>query len=159
MIALHPLGPGDRALVEHLAVAPEQERFSGRAADAFDAAEPGVDLHAIAEGGRVVGFFKIDRRYPETHPFAQPGDVGLRGFLIDRREQGRGLAGAAVRALGPYLAARHPEAPAVVLTVNAANPAAIACYRKGGFTKTGELWHGGRAGPQHVMRRPLRAPA
>lgn len=157
MIALHPLGPGDRARVERFAVAPEQERFSGRPADAFDHPEPGVDLHAIAEAGRVVGFFKIDRRYPDAHPFARRDEIGPRGFLIDRREQGRGLASAAVRALGPYLAARHAGAPAVVLTVNRANPAAIACYRRGGFTDMGDLWHGGRAGPQHVLRMPLKA--
>ena len=156
MIALLPLGPGDRARVEHLRHGPGQDVFSGRPAEAFDAAEPGVDLHAIAEGDRVVGFFKVDRGYTDAHPFAAPGEVGLRGFLVDRAEQGRGIATAALRALPGHLAARHPKAPAVVLTVNCANRGAIALYRRGGFADTGEMWHGGRAGPQHVMRMRLR---
>ena len=134
---------------------PGQERFSGRADEAFDGAEPAVDLHAIVEGGRIVGFFKIDRRHPDAPPFAREGEIGLRGFLVDRAQQGRGIATAAVRALGGYLAARYPGAPSVVLTVNCADPAAVTCYRRGGFADTGEIHLGGRAGPQHIMRMPL----
>lgn len=155
MIALVPLGPGDRARVEHLRHGPGQDRFSGSPTAAFDAAEPDVDLHAIVEAGRVVGFFKIDRGYPREHPFARPSEVGLRGFPIDHAEQGRELARAAVRALPAYVAERHPVAPSVVLTVNRSNPAGIACYLAGGFEDTGEVWLGGRSGPQHVMRMML----
>lgn len=43
----------------------------------------------------------------------------------------------------------------MVLTVNARNPAARAVYLAGGFADTGELYLGGPAGPQHVMRLPL----
>lgn len=66
-----------------------------------------------------------------------------------------GIATAAVRAMGSYLRGHYPHAPAVMLTVNIANPAAVACYRNGGFTDTGEIWPKGDAGPQHVMRMAL----
>lgn len=159
-IRLLPLGPYDANRVAHIRVAPEQVKFSGTPSDAFATAEPGVDLHAIAlDGGPLVGFFKIDTAYTTRMGFAAPGELGLRGFLIDRESQGQGLATAATRALPAYLAERYPDAPAIMLTVNCANPAAIACYLKGGFADTGQIYAGGGAGPQHVMRMVLKADA
>lgn len=155
-IRLLPLGPYDANRVAHIRVAPEQVKFSGQPADAFAKGEAGVDLHAIAlEDGPLVGFFKIDTAYATRMGFAARGELGLRGFLIDRDRQGQGLATTATWALPAYLAHRYPGAPALVLTVNCANPAAIASYLKGGFTDTGQLYAGGGAGPQHVMRMGL----
>jgi hypothetical protein len=43
----------------------------------------------------------------------------------------------------------------IVLTVNVRNPVAIRTYRRGGFAEShaaaGALYHGGAAGPQHVL--------
>ncbi|MFY9633733.1 MAG: GNAT family N-acetyltransferase [Cellulosimicrobium cellulans] len=78
----------------------------------------------------------------------------LRGFLIDRRRQGRGLgtlAAAAAVATAAKLTARHTSAEAgVVLSVNEANPAGLAAYRKAGFRDHGQ-YLGGGAGPQRTM--------
>lgn len=152
---IEPLGRGAFARVAHLTVAPAQERFSGTVTDAFGADEPDVDFHAICLGADAVGFFKIDRDYARRHHFAGARDLGLRAFLIGRAYQGRGIGAAAVRALPGYLAAHYPEARGVVLTVNMSNPAAKACYRNGGFADTGEIYEGGQAGPQLVMRMGL----
>lgn len=154
-VTLSPLGTGDFARVAHIHVAPAQVKFSGTVAQAFEANEPGVDFHAIWTEGRTTGFFKIDRAYAKSHHFARPGELGLRAFLIDRQAQGQGIATAAVRTLDTYLPRHYPDARSVVLTVNMSNPAAKACYRKGGFTDTGEIYEGGMAGPQLVMRMPL----
>ena len=54
-------------------------------------------------------------------------------------------------ALKTYLPPRYPDRRRVWLTVNPDNPAAIAIYRKAGFTDTGEIWLHGRAGPQMIM--------
>lgn len=155
-LSLVPLGSDSFSKVAHIHVAPEQEKFSGQVADAFVEAEEGVDFHAIMEGEEAVGFFKIDRLYFERYPFAQFGELGLRGFLIDKTQQGRGVATGAVRLMPHYLPSHYPKAPALVLTVNCANPAAIACYLKGGFVDTSDIWPHGQAGPQHIMRMQLK---
>jgi len=154
-IALAPLGPGDLGRVAHIRVAPDQEAWSGTVAQAFDDDPARVDLHVIEADGVPVGLFKIDRDYRRSVPIATPGALGLRAFLIDRDRQGRGIATDALRALPDYLARHYPKAPAVELTVNHANGAAIACYLKGGFTDTGQDWGGGRAGPQDLLHLPL----
>ncbi|QUJ75169.1 GNAT family N-acetyltransferase [Sulfitobacter albidus] len=152
---LDPLSTDDFARVAHITVAPAQIKFSGTVAEAFETAEPGVDFHAIVEGDTPVGFFKIDRDYAQRYPFAAPDGLGLRAFLIDHAQQGRGLATRAVRALPAYLA-RHYIASTLYLTVNLVNAPAIRCYLAGGFTDTGDIWPHGDAGPQHIMRMDLR---
>ena len=154
-LTLLPLGKDEFSRVAHISVAPRQERFSGTVAEAFAADNRDVDFHAICHGETPVGFFKIDRAYAERHHFARAGDLGLRAFLIDEAHQGRGIGTAAVRALHAYLPTRYPATTGVVLTVNMSNPAAKACYRRGGFADTGEIWEGGQAGPQLVMRLDL----
>ena len=80
----------------------------------------------------------------------------LRGFLIDRRHQGKGLgtlaAVAAVREAAKLTAAMGGQQTGVVLSVNDVNPAGQAAYRKAGFEDRGE-YLGGDAGPQRTMYR------
>jgi GNAT superfamily N-acetyltransferase len=80
----------------------------------------------------------------------------LRGFLIDRRRQGRGLgtgaAEAAVREAVKLTAALGGQQTGVVLSVNVGNPAGLAAYRKAGFEDRGE-YLGGSSGPQRTMYR------
>lgn len=148
-VTLEPLSRNDLPRVEHLRVAPDQIRFSGSVAEAFASNEPDVDFHAILSENTVVGFFKIDRRYPDRYPFAPLGSVGLRAFLID-------LGSArACRALPAYLKQHYANAPSLYLTVNVINLAAIRSYRKGGFTDTGKTWQHSAAGPQHILYLPL----
>ena len=156
MIRLQPITRNDRDRVNHIAVLPSQEPFCGTIAHHFAADEPECDFHIVLRDEDVVGFFKIDRAYFEKFTFAQPHEIGLRGVMIDRAEQGKGTGKAAIRALRDYLPARYPWAASVVLTVNQINPAAIATYLAAGFQNTGELYHGGKIGPQHIMRMPLR---
>ena len=56
----------------------------------------------------------------------------------------------------PGLVTRElPGARTVVLTVNVRNQVARQLYLRHGFTDTGELYLGGSAGPQHVLRLVL----
>ena len=158
LLSLCPVGPDEFGRVSHIRVTPEQVKFAGTVVLAFQMAERAVDFHAICRDAHPVGFFKIDRAYDRAHWFAREGELGLRAFLIDQACQGQGIATSAVRALGPYLSDRYPGSQSVALTVNMANPAAITCYRRGGFVETGQVYEGGGAGPQHVMRRELGAP-
>lgn len=154
-LSLAPVAASEFGRVAHIAVHPDQVRFSGTVRQAFDRREKGVDFHAIRLGDRSVGFFKIDRNYSENHWFARAGEPGLRAFMIDKDHQGLGIASGAVRAFSEYLPAQYPEISSLVLTVNMANPVAVRVYRGGGFVDTGEIWEGGMAGPQLVMRLPL----
>ncbi|MDP0929664.1 GNAT family N-acetyltransferase [Paracoccus onubensis] len=151
MISLHPLNRQQADAVLHIAVRPDQEKFAGTVAAALAEPETTVDLHEIREHDHAVGLFKIDRAYHLAHDFAAPKDLGLRGMILDRNRQGRGLGSAAMTVLKTYLASRYPDRARVWLTVNMANPTAAAVYRKAGFTETGEIWLHGKAGPQMIM--------
>jgi ribosomal protein S18 acetylase RimI-like enzyme len=80
----------------------------------------------------------------------------LRGFLIDRNRQGRGLgtlaAAAAVREAAKLTVRLGGGEAGVVLLVNERNPAGQAAYRKAGFEDRGQ-YLGGDAGPQRTMYR------
>ena len=78
----------------------------------------------------------------------------LRGFLIDRRRQGRGLgraaASAAVAAAAKLTARLGGGQAGVVLSVDERNPAGQSAYRKAGFADKG-VYLGGEGGPQRIM--------
>jgi GNAT superfamily N-acetyltransferase len=118
--------------------------------------DPLSEAMAILSGDAVVGFYRLDFS-PNAitgRPFAA-GSVGLRAFLVDRRQQGRGLGTRAAIAMCIDLAQRHPQRRVLLLAVHGRNRAAIATYHKAGFVDTGQWLGGGRAGPQQVMLRAL----
>ncbi|WP_238369147.1 GNAT family N-acetyltransferase [Heliomarina baculiformis] len=154
-ISFGPIGPGDYHKVAHIAVAPEQVRFSGTVEDAFASPSPTLDFYAIELDGNPVGFFKIDLDYRREHDFALPGELGLRTVMLETAQQGKGVASQSLRALPAFLKKHYPEATSLALTVNTANAGAIRCYISSGFSDTGELYLGGDQGPQHVMRLAL----
>ncbi len=156
MIALAPLSRAEAHRVTHIAPRPEQERFAGTVAEALAEPPERFDLHEIRAEDIPVGLFKIDRAYGRAYPFADRADLGLRALIVDAAQQGRGVGKAAMGALRGYLPARYPDFNSVMLTVNLANPAALAVYRAAGFRDTGEIWAHGEAGPQRVMRLTLR---
>lgn len=149
------LAPGDRARVAHLATAPGQERFTAHPATRLGTLREGEDPWAVLWSGTVAGFLIIDRGYAGQYDFAWPGEPGLRSVLIDAARQGEGIGTAAMTGLRGLMATHYPEAKSLVLTVNAANPAARRVYAAAGFGDTGFLFHGGRAGPQHILRMTL----
>lgn len=155
MIRLQPISHRDWDRVSHIAVLPEQEPFCGSIALHFDDLRPNFDFHIVLRDDQAVGFFKIDRDYRAEYPFALPGELGLRGVMIDQREQGKGTGKAAMSALRPYLSQHYPKAASVVLTVNQVNPLARAVYLAAGFIDTGQMFHGGRISAQHIMRMAL----
>lgn len=146
------------AALLQLGVSASQQAYVGQIdnllADA--ASSPDAEPMAICLGSEPVGYYRID-----PHPRSVAGrdfDVpalGLRAFFIDTRWQGRGLGKLALTALLEDVIERHCDARLLVLTVNVSNHAAIRLYQRAGFTRSGELYHGGRAGPQHLMLRTL----
>ena len=141
-----------------LRVQEAQLPFVGRIEDSLAdvAVCPGSEALALVVDDGVVGYVRIDRRAAAMgdHPLAE-GAVALRSFLIDAGRQGEGLGGRALDAIHAYVAGRHPDRERILLTVNVRNEAAVHVYRRAGYRDSGELYHGGLAGPQFVLWRPL----
>lgn len=141
--------------VERLSVHQEQLPYVGRMDEILANVNAYVDPHLVIEQDRVVGFFLIDRHYYQYHTFASKNSVGVRAFFIDRQYQGKGLGLSAMLALPNYIRRNYPSINDVFLTVNCQNVNGYKCYIKANFDDTGELYQGGSAGPQHVMRLKL----
>jgi ribosomal protein S18 acetylase RimI-like enzyme len=141
-----------------LRVKEAQLPFVGRIEDSLAdvAVCPGSEALALVVDDGVVGYVRIDRRAAAMgdHPLAE-GAVALRSFMIDAGRQGEGLGGRALDAIHAYVAGRHPDRERILLTVNVRNEAAVHVYRRAGYRDSGELYHGGLAGPQFVLWRPL----
>lgn len=141
-----------------LAVQADQRGYVGAIENLLaDVAQcPQAEPMAICLGHTPIGFYRIDPhpRSVAGRDFELPA-LGLRGFFIDARWQGRGFGTQALAALLVDVGTRHVAARLLVLSVNVRNLAATALYERAGFIDTGELYHGGSAGPQRLLRRAL----
>ena len=113
--------------------------------------------YAVDSNGTAAGVLTLQFGAASLAGWADNDSVWLlRGFLIDRRRQGRGLgksaAEAAVREAAKLTAALGGQQTGVVLSVNEGNPAGLAAYRKAGFEDRGQ-YLGGSSGPQRTMYR------
>ncbi|QNI03372.1 GNAT family N-acetyltransferase [Halomonas sp. SH5A2] len=151
MIKLEKLNALDVAEVLNIAVLDDQVKFVGTAKEFLADRNEAAHLHVIKHNDQVVGCFKIDIAYADGYDFCAKGSIGLRTFIIDAKQQGKGIGTLAVKALFLYLKENYANYPRIYLTVNAKNPAARTCYQKAGFYETGEQYLGGAAGPQHIM--------
>lgn len=157
-IRVQPVTPGLAAAVRALQVAPEQLDYVGDTAFNLEQAQGDAlsEAMAILADDCVIGFYRLDfaPNAVAGRGFGTPS-VGLRAFMIDRPRQGHGFGARATVALCADLHRRHPQRRLLVLTVNCRNVAAVAAYRKAGCVATGDLFRGGRAGPQYLMLRAL----
>lgn len=147
-----------RSALLSLRVTASQRDFVGDIAPSLSDADncPGSTPMAILRNDEPVGYYRIEMNAGSViaRDFDRPA-LGLRSFFIDHRWQGRGLALQALTALIDDLAVRHPEARLLVLLVNCRNLGALRLYLRARFVDTGELYHGGRSGPQHLLWRAL----
>ena len=152
MVTIEKLTTSHIDEVKNIELTEAQIQFAGTAQDFLQDKTESVLLYVIKADSHIVGFFKIDTAYPKAYEFCPSGSVGLRGFAIDKKQQGKGLGTSAVRALLSFSQNQLKGYSKIYLTVNCKNPAARACYLKGGFEDTDKLYLGGPAGPQHIMR-------
>lgn len=111
--------------------------------------------YVIEANGEAVGVLTLQSGAATLAGWPDDDSVWLlRGFLIDRRRQGRGLgtaAAAAAVATAAKLTARQGSGQTgVVLSVNEGNSAGMAAYLKAGFEDRGQ-YLGGNAGPQRTV--------
>lgn len=145
--------------VAQLQLRPGQERFVGdplRMALA-GLAEESRHPYVIEAGGRAVGVLTLQSGAARLAGWPDDNSAWLlRGFLVDLRYQGEGFgtlaAAAAVVTAGKLERTHQTGAAGVVLSVNEANPAGLAAYRRAGFADHGQ-YTGGTAGPQRTMFR------
>jgi RimJ/RimL family protein N-acetyltransferase len=153
-LSLLPVDRVSRPALLALRVAPQQQRFVGRVTDLLADAQsrPSADPLAFVLGDQVVGLCCIERAPRTIAPidFDAP-TVGLRGFFIDARWQGRGLGRRALSLLLDTLEQRHPAARWLVLSVDEDNAAALGLYRQAGFVDGAQRYHGGSAGRQQCL--------
>lgn len=112
---------------------------------------------AVDENGTAVGVLTLQAGAATLAGWPDDDSVWLlRGFLIDRRQQGQGLgtlaAEAAVREAAKLTAGLGSGQVGVALSVNELNPGGLAAYSKAGFEDRGR-YEGGDAGPQRIMYR------
>jgi RimJ/RimL family protein N-acetyltransferase len=153
-IRVSPVDASLRAALLSLRVNDEQYDFVGRIAASLPDAEAceGSEPMVILRNGEPIGFYRLERHARSIADIDfERTTVGLRSFFIDARWQGQGLGAAALTAAMQDVAHRRPTVRDMVLTVNVRNTPALALYRRAGFRETGELYHGGRSGPQYVM--------
>jgi ribosomal protein S18 acetylase RimI-like enzyme len=82
--------------------------------------------------GELVGVLDLLLRYPDDET------VYLGLLLIERGHQGQGIGAGAVQALEREVAARWPWARRLRLSVVRTNDNVLGCWRRMGFTETGE---------------------
>ncbi|MGC1550898.1 MAG: GNAT family N-acetyltransferase [Rhodanobacter sp.] len=157
-IRVTPVDASLSAALLNLRVQPTQQNFVGSIVDllADAAARPSCEAMAILYGENAIGFYRIEpnARSVTGRDFELP-TLGLRAFFLDAHWQGQGWGAKALDALLTDLAVRHPQARRLVLTVHACNAPALALYGHAGFVDSGERYHGGHAGPQHLLWRDL----
>jgi GNAT superfamily N-acetyltransferase len=158
VIRVVPVSPAWRDALLALRVTGPQRDFVSDIGPSLSDAElcPGSTPMAILHGRIPVGYYRIEAeaRSLTGRDFGQRA-VGLRSFFIDHRWQGQGIATQALHALIADLGQRHPDARLLALLVNCRNLAALRLYLRACFIDTGELYHGGRSGPQQLLWRAL----
>lgn len=154
-LSIAPLSDALLAKALLIRCAPEQSQFVETAERIINSRKPSEDIHLVCRGDDVIGLFKIDRGYAAEMPFCKEGQLGLRGFVIDVAAQGQGIGRQISAMLGEYLAQGYAGFSSLLLTVNCKNIQAQRAYLKGGFADTGDLFHGGSAGPQHIYRKEI----
>ncbi len=133
-------------------VLPEQMQFTSPVASAIAKMHVNEMAFVIRDAGVNVGFFTLKPSDSDVIDQLRSDErVTLQSFMIDARQQGKGYAKKAMLQL-PALAREYfPHIKSIGLSVNCRNQTAYRLYEKYGFRDIGEIYHGGSAGPQHIM--------
>ncbi|WP_292060991.1 N-acetyltransferase [Mesorhizobium sp.] len=130
-VVLEPVGEGNRRAVQELELLPEQQDFVASNADSLEEAEEDDEAiaRAVVAAGHVVGFLM----------YSAPDDdneATIYRFMIDRREQGKGLGRAAVAKVLEQIA-RLGHIHRVAICYEPNNEAARRLYAGFGFVEQG----------------------
>ena len=134
----------------------KDEQFASSVNEFLQSGSEHVHLFIIKFNLSIIGFFKLDTSYSQSHSFCTEKDIGLLTLAIDKRFQGRGLGAVTLNRIQDYLEKNYLDFQYLYLTVNHKNPVAISVYEKAGFEYTGEDFLLGPAGPQYIIRKKIK---
>lgn len=134
-----------------LSVSEAQLPYVGEMKSLLENKQDNWKYQVILHDDKPVGIFNIDEGYSEEYNFTPDKALGFRAFLIDHRMQGKGIGSKVLSQLKTYVSQLYPERETLVLTVNCRNTSAYQLYLKYGFVSDNSLYHGGAAGPQHIL--------
>lgn len=133
-------------------VSPEQVQFIDPIEKAIATMQPTEIPFLMRDGDIDVGFFTLRPADSDNIDQLRGDDrVTLLSFMIDARQQGKGYASRSLAQLPKLAKELFPYICSIGLSVNCRNTLAYRLYEKNGFRDIGELYHGGSAGPQHIM--------
>lgn len=117
----------------------DQLEFTGLPQDIIerDAENPSKHLIIIKARDEVAGFFELDESDDRKKYSNNPRALLLRGYSVNPKFQGRGIATGSIYALPEFIRKEYPQFDEIVLGVNARNHAAQRVYEKAGFEDTG----------------------
>ena len=151
-VSLREITDANRAAVERLAVAPEQEAYVAAVAESLlEAAATPLACpwyRAVYAGDEPVGFVMISDGIPEGHP-EYLGPYFLWRLLIDAHRQGEGFGTAALDRVVEYVRAR-PGAEVLLTSIVHGPLCPAGFYERYGFSRTGEVFDG-----EDVLELPL----
>lgn len=130
-VALEPVGKGNRAAILALELSPGQRGFVASNAESLAEARQDDEAipRAVVAAGRVVGFLMYSAPDDEDEAI-------IYRFMIDRREQGKGLGRAAVgKALEEIARLGHVRRVSICYELE--NETARRLYASFGFTEQG----------------------
>jgi len=135
-VTLHPYT--SKVTVEY-SLPSDQLEFTGLPQDIIerDAKNPKKHLIVIKARDEVAGFFELDESDDRKSYSNNPKALLLRGYSVNPKYQGRGIATGSIYALPDFIRKEFPDFNEVVLGVNARNLAAQRVYQKAGFEDTG----------------------
>nr|WP_238942602.1 GNAT family N-acetyltransferase [Planococcus beigongshangi] len=117
----------------------EQLEFSGLPQDIIkrDRENPLKHFVIINVRNEVAGFLELDESDDRERYSNNPAALLLRGFSVNPKYQGRGIATGSIYALQDFIRREFPDFDEVVLGVNARNKPAKRLFEKVGFEDTG----------------------
>lgn len=117
----------------------DQLKFSGMPQDIIDRDKENPLKHMVIIHARdeVAGFLELDESDDRKKYSNNPQALLLRGFSVNPKYQGRGIATGSIYALPEFMRSNFPAFDEVVLGVNARNDAAKRLFEKAGFEDTG----------------------
>ncbi|MEW5596571.1 GNAT family N-acetyltransferase [Peribacillus frigoritolerans] len=133
-----------------------QTPFSALPDESLKYCREDCDKHPIVilAKGIPVGFFVLHIGENITPFTSDKKAILLRGFLVDQKHQGKGIAKKALQSLPEFAKGIFPNKDSIILAVDVMNVNAKTLYAKSGFQDTG-IQKEGRSGLMEIMEYRL----
>ncbi|MFJ7367391.1 GNAT family N-acetyltransferase [Peribacillus frigoritolerans] len=155
-ITLTPYLPEHHHQLSRFYLPDTQTSFSALPDESLKYCREDCDRHPIVilAKGIPVGFFVLHIGENITPFTSDKKAILLRGFLVDQKHQGKGIAKKALQRLPEFAKGIFPNKDSIILAVDVMNVNAKMLYAKSGFQDTG-IQKEGRSGFMEIMEYRL----